>query len=82
MLDIPSGVCAQCGRLLGVDVETWLNTANLTPDAILIEHCAFDFGEVLTELDIAFDWCSVICLGRWMMRAAAHMGSPARPPAA
>lgn len=70
-------VCAQCRG----ECAPWGRSVNITPDALFIE-CDLDvwFQAPVVEMDVAFDWCSLTCFGRWIFAAAAYMQSPVRPP--
>lgn len=80
ILDPPlRAVCAGCGVPCGEDTGNWLATINLTPDTLLMGACDHGFEDGLVEMDIAFDWCSLPCFGRWLFRAASTLGAEARP---
>ena len=78
MSDIET-VCGGCNKPLDSDLPNFNSTVNVTLDTLFVEIDAFEFGESIAEMDVAWDWCSLACFGRWVARAAVHMGTPHRP---
>ena len=71
--------CAGCGIPLDDYLSSWQESVNLTPDAVFIGRDDFLFGTDIVEADMSFDWCNLDCFGRWLYRAAVHMGTRPRP---
>lgn len=77
-----NAICAYCQSELNTearDGRAWLETVNLTPDALFIECNDWPFDGPVVEADVALDWCNLVCFGRWIYRAAVHLASPQRP---
>ena len=58
--------CQQCRQPVPTEGPECMPSAVLTPDALFIEGASFWPDTAIFELDLAFYWCGVECLTRWM----------------
>lgn len=64
-------ICSRCGTALDpADSESWVETVNITNQALFVEKQIFQIDDGIAGPEQRFSWCNRECFMRWVWAKA------------